>query len=87
AQMYRLYRDHLFSGRPLRVDDSGRIRIDDIEMRPDIQRKVAELWDKVDAGSIAELADTEGLRQEFLQHHGFEMPGIDYSLDVDPAEF
>ncbi|MFZ0613471.1 MAG: enoyl-ACP reductase FabV [Desulfobacterales bacterium] len=87
AQMDRLYREHLFSGRPLRVDEKGRIRIDDVEMRPDIQRKVAELWEKVDAGSIDELADVEGLRQEFLRHHGFGMPGIDYSREVDPADF
>lgn len=87
AQMHRLYRDHLFSGQPPRVDEKGRIRIDDIEMRPDIQDKVAELWEKVGAGSIAELADVEGLRQEFLRHHGFEMPGIDYSREIDPADF
>ena len=87
AQMDRLYRDHLFSGRPLRVDEKGRIRIDDFEMRSDIQREVAEFWEKVDADSLAELADVDGLRQEFLRHHGFGMPGVDYSLEVDPADF
>ncbi len=87
AQMYRLYHDHLFSDRPPRVDPKGRIRIDDYEMRPDVQQKVTELWEKVDASNIRELADIDGLRQEFLRHHGFDMPGIDYSRQIDPADF
>jgi enoyl-[acyl-carrier protein] reductase/trans-2-enoyl-CoA reductase (NAD+) len=87
AQMYRLYHDHLFSDRPPHVDQKGRIRIDDYEMRPDVQQKVSELWAKVDAGNIRELADIDGLRQEFLRHHGFDMPGIDYTREIDPADF
>jgi enoyl-[acyl-carrier protein] reductase/trans-2-enoyl-CoA reductase (NAD+) len=86
AQMYRLYHDHLFGDRPPRVDQKGRIRIDDYEMRPDVQQKVTELWEKVDASNIRELADIDGLRQEFLRHHGFEMPGIDYTREIDPAD-
>ena len=87
AQMYRLYHDHLFGDRPPRVDEKGRIRIDDYEMRPDVQQKVTVLWEKVDAGNIRELADIDGLRQEFLRHHGFDMPGIDYTREIDPVEF
>jgi enoyl-[acyl-carrier protein] reductase/trans-2-enoyl-CoA reductase (NAD+) len=68
------------------VDQKGRIRIDDYEMRPDVQQKVTELWEKVDAGNIRELADIDGLRQEFLRHHGFDMPGIDYTREIDPAD-
>ncbi len=43
-QMYRLYHDLLFSGSSPKVDAKGRIRIDDWEMRPDVQREVAALW-------------------------------------------
>lgn len=86
AQMYRLYHDHLFCGLPPRVDEKGRIRIDDAEMRPEVQQTVSELWEKVDTGNIGELADIDGLRQEFLRHHGFGMPGIDYSREIDPAD-
>jgi enoyl-[acyl-carrier protein] reductase/trans-2-enoyl-CoA reductase (NAD+) len=81
-QMYRLYSDFLFSGESPAVDGRGRIRMDDWEMREDVQNEVKALWDQVNQENIRELADIEGLREEFLQHHGFGMPGIDYSQDV-----
>lgn len=84
-QMYRLYHDHLFSNRRPQLDEKGRIRLDDYEMRPDVQKAVAELWEKVDAQNITELADIDGLRDEFLRHHGFGMPGVDYDADIAPA--
>jgi len=86
-QMYRLYHDFLFSGHPPTVDARGRIRIDDWEMRPDVQRQVADLWHKIDQENIEELADIRGLKEEFLRHHGFGMPGVDYSQDVRPDSF
>jgi enoyl-[acyl-carrier protein] reductase/trans-2-enoyl-CoA reductase (NAD+) len=81
-QIYRLYHDLLFSEDFLKLDERGRIRIDDWEMRPDVQNEVRKLWQDVNQNNINELADLHGLREEFLRHHGFEMPGIDYSLDV-----
>jgi enoyl-[acyl-carrier protein] reductase/trans-2-enoyl-CoA reductase (NAD+) len=86
-QMHRLYHDFLFSGHPPMVDARGRIRIDDWEMRPDVQREVAALWHKIDQENIEELADIRGLKEEFLRHHGFGMPGIDYSQEVQPDMF
>ena len=83
-QMYRLYSDFLFSGKPLPVDDKGRIRLDDWEMRPDVQSEVETLWHQVNQENIHTLADITGLREEFLRHHGFGMPGIDYTKDVSP---
>lgn len=85
-QMVRLYHDHLFSGKPLRLDRKGRIRLDDYEMREDVQRAVADLWKGIDAENIHKVADIDGLKTEFLRHHGFGMPGVDYDRDVDPAE-
>ncbi len=66
------------------MDARGRIRIDDWEMRADVQNEVSKLWQEVKQDNISELADIEGLREEFLRHHGFEMPGVDYTLDVRP---
>ncbi|MEX1329342.1 MAG: enoyl-ACP reductase FabV [Desulfobacterales bacterium] len=86
-QMYRLYHDFLFSGNSPKVDAKGRIRIDDWEMRPDVQREVAALWNAIDQQNIEELTDIRGLREEFLRHHGFGMPGVDYSQDVRPDIF
>ena len=83
-QIHRLYRDFLFSGEVLQLDARGRVRLDDWEMRPDVQNEVRNLWQQVDQENLRELADIRGLREEFLRHHGFGMPGVDYSLDVQP---
>jgi enoyl-[acyl-carrier protein] reductase/trans-2-enoyl-CoA reductase (NAD+) len=83
--MDRLYRDFLFSGKDLPKDGDGRIRLDDWEMRPDVQQAVAESWEKVTTANLARYADLNGFREEFLRHHGFGMPGIDYSRPVDPT--
>jgi enoyl-[acyl-carrier protein] reductase/trans-2-enoyl-CoA reductase (NAD+) len=84
-QMDRLCRDFLFSGRELPLDARGRIRLDDREMRPDVQAAVAESWEKVCDENLPSYADLNGFREEFLRHHGFGMPGVDYSRPVDPT--
>ena len=81
-QMVRLYRDHLYSGRALDLDAEGRLRLDDWEMREDVQREVAELWERASTANVRELSDLEGFRSEFLRHHGFGMGGVDYAADV-----
>jgi len=84
-QMYRLFADRLYSGTSVEVDDKGRIRVDDWEMREDIQRKVAELWPQVTEENLDTLADMEGYRTDFLKLFGFGFPQVDYEADVDPA--
>ncbi|MFO7904091.1 MAG: enoyl-ACP reductase FabV [Planctomycetota bacterium] len=84
-QIYRLYHDFLFSSPPAPPDESGRLRLDDWEMRPDVQAEVAKLWLRVNNDNIHQLADLDGFREEFLRHHGFGIAGIDYGQDVDPT--
>ena len=86
-QIYRLYHDFLFADSAPPLDDKGRIRLDDWEMRQDVQKKVAGLWQEVTTENLSQLADIDGLRQEFLRHHGFGMPGVDYGRDVEPNIF
>jgi len=86
-QIYRLYHHFLFTDGPAAVDHKGRIRLDDWEMSQDVQKKVAELWAQVTTENLSQLADIDGLRQEFLRHHGFGMPGVEYGLDVEPDIF
>jgi len=81
-QIYRLYRGFLFCGEPAATDELGRLRLDDWEMRPDVQAEVAQLWQQVTPDNINQLADLDGFREEFLRHHGFGIAGIDYSRDV-----
>lgn len=83
-QMDRLYRDFLFnpSGDAPLTDEQGRLRLDDWEMSEDVQTEVRDLWERVDADNAHDLADIKGFRHEFLKHHGFDMPGIDYAQDL-----
>ena len=82
-QIQRLYQDRLFSGSEVATDDKGRIRIDDWEMRDDIQEKVAQLWTKATTENLAELGDLEGYRKDFYNLFGFEVEGVDYKSEAD----
>lgn len=83
-QMYRLFAEYLYSGEPVRLDDEGRIRIDDLEMQPHIQEAVLKAWDELTTENIDELSDLVSYRKEFFQLFGFETEGVDYDADVDP---
>ena len=82
-QIARLYRDHLAPGRAPALDAGGRIRIDDLEMEPAIQREVAALWGQVTTENLFALTDYAGFKQEFRSLFGFEVPGIDYTVPVE----
>jgi enoyl-[acyl-carrier protein] reductase / trans-2-enoyl-CoA reductase (NAD+) len=86
-QMVRLYYDRLYSGKPLELDDEQRIRMDDWEMDPEVQSKVARLWNQVTTENLYQLADARGYRDEFFLANGFEVPGVDYEADVDLAQW
>ncbi len=81
-QMHRLFAGCLYAEAP--TDAEGRIRIDDREMREDVQREVAALWEQVNTDNLEALSDIESYRAEFLGLFGFGFAGIDYSVDVDP---
>lgn len=82
-QIDRLYRQRLYTGAEVPVDDKGRIRIDDWEMRDDVQAKVSELWQKADTENLAEIGDLEGYRKDFYNLFGFEIEGVDYTADAN----
>ncbi|QHT62349.1 trans-2-enoyl-CoA reductase family protein [Paenibacillus lycopersici] len=83
-QTYRLFSERLYAGGEVPVDEEGRIRIDDRELREDVQSEVAKLWEAVTTDNIEQLTDLAGYRQEFFQLFGFETDGVDYEADVDP---
>ena len=82
-QIDRLFREALYGDKAL--DDEGRCRVDDLELLPEVQAEVAGLWDQIDTDNLNDLSDFSGYRQEFLQLFGFEVDGVDYDADVDPA--
>jgi len=82
-QIQRLYQDRLFTGKAVPTDDKGRIRIDDWEMRDDVQEKVATLWKQATTETLPEIGDLPGYKQDFLNLFGFGFEGVDYLADVD----
>lgn len=83
-QMHRLFADRLYADADAATDSEGRIRIDDREMREDVQREVAALWEQVNTDNLEALSDIESYRTEFLGLFGFGFAGIDYAAEVDP---
>jgi len=82
-QMIRLFRDHIGPGQSPTLDELRRIRMDDLEMAPEVQDKVHELWKIVDTDNLNDISDWTGFKREFLQLFGFEVDGVDYDLPVE----
>ncbi|AOC97362.1 Putative reductase [Flavobacterium anhuiense] len=82
-QIQRLFQDRLYTGSEVPVDEKGRIRIDDWEMREDVQEKVAKLWLEATTETLPEIGDLAGYRNDFLNLFGFEVPGVDYNADTN----
>jgi enoyl-[acyl-carrier protein] reductase/trans-2-enoyl-CoA reductase (NAD+) len=82
-QIQRLFQDRLYTGKPISTDEAGRIRIDDWEMRPDVQQKIAELWKLATTESLSEIGDLPGYKQDFLNLFGFGFEGVDYLADAN----
>ncbi len=83
-QIYRLFHDFLYAAHPCACDASGFIRLDDLEMRDDVQAAIAANWDKVTSENVAALSDIAGYRHDFYRLFGFEMPNVDYAKEVNP---
>jgi enoyl-[acyl-carrier protein] reductase/trans-2-enoyl-CoA reductase (NAD+) len=82
-QMRRMFTDFLYSGRPMKLDESRRLRLDDREMRSDVQADVASLWPQVTSDNLREVTDFAGFQREFRGLFGFEVEGVDYEQPVE----
>ena len=80
-QIQRLYSQRLFSGGAIPTDENGRIRIDDWEMRDDIQDQIAHLWQEATTETLPASGDLAGYKSDFLNLFGFGFDGVDYDLD------
>jgi enoyl-[acyl-carrier protein] reductase/trans-2-enoyl-CoA reductase (NAD+) len=83
-QIQRLFATQMYNGHTPKFDEAGRVRIDDWEMRPEIQAAVREIWPVVTTENLAEKTDIAGYRSEFLKLFGFDQPGINYDADTEP---
>lgn len=82
-QMQRMFAEKIYSNNEIEFDDSGRLRMDDWELREDVQNEVNDLWEKVTPENFKTLSDYEGYKKEFMQLNGFEIDGVDYDEDID----
>lgn len=80
-QIQRLYADKLFNGGEVPTDEAGRIRIDDWEMRDDVQNEVARIFEESNTDNIHETGDLKGYTKDFKNLFGFGFKSIDYHLD------
>ena len=83
-QAQRLFATQIYQDSVPETDETGRIRLDDLEMLPEIQAEVDEQWSKITTENLHELTDFKGYRKEFLKLFGFGLHGVDYEADVDP---
>ncbi len=82
-QMQRLFEDKIYVG-GIKTDESGMIRMDDLEMQPDIQKSVSDIWEKISDENLMECADIAGYQKEFEEIFGFGIDGFDYDAETDP---
>ena len=82
-QIQRLFKERLYTGNPIPTDEKGRIRIDDWEMREDVQSKIAETWLLAETETLPEIGDLQGYKADFLNLFGFGFSGINYEEDVN----
>ena len=83
-QLQRLFATQMYAGHTPKFDEAGRVRVDDWEMRPEIQAAVREIWPRVTTENLAAETDIVGYRREFLKLFGFGLPGINYEADTEP---
>jgi len=85
-QINRMFRERLYQadGSAPAVDEENRLRLDDLELREDIQQHCQDLWPTLTDDNLKELTDYVEYKEEFLKLFGFGVDGVDYDADVNP---
>jgi enoyl-[acyl-carrier protein] reductase/trans-2-enoyl-CoA reductase (NAD+) len=82
-QIERLFADFVATDAPAPLDDAGRIRLDDRELRPEVQDEIMSLWPQITTENLRALTDFAGFQREFRRLFGFEVEGVDYDEPVE----
>jgi enoyl-[acyl-carrier protein] reductase/trans-2-enoyl-CoA reductase (NAD+) len=82
-QMRRLFTDVLAVSDDPQTDESGRLRLDDREMRADVQAEIARVWPQVTTENLRSLTDFAGFQRQFRNLFGFDVEGVDYERPVE----
>jgi len=85
-QINRMFTDRLYKadGSAAEVDDNNRLRLDDWELRDDVQDHCSAIWAQLTDDNLKELTDYVQYKEEFLKLFGFGVDGVDYEADVNP---
>ena len=81
--MRRLFFDHIAEGMQGATDESGRIRLDDRELRADVQSDVMRAWPDVNTENLRQITAFGDYQREFRSLFGFEVDGVDYEASVE----
>lgn len=79
----RLFTTQLYAADARRLDEAGRIRLDEQELSDEVQAEVARRWESVNSENIEAMSDLSGVREQFLKVFGFSVKGVDYEADQD----
>ena len=81
--IHRLFQEELYGTKEKRLDEKGRIRMDNHELDEQVQAAVSEAWSSIDSSNVNALADIEGFRSDFMRIFGFGIENVDYDADQD----
>ena len=86
-QMDRLFAERLYTGADnaagkVPVDENGRIRLDEEELRDDVQKEAAILMAQANDDNFHDICDVKGYVHDFYAVNGFDIEGVDYSADI-----
>lgn len=82
-QLARLFDECLYSDSP-RIDQDNRFRVDELELKPELQAKIEQIWPQVTTDNLNELTDFSEYQSQFLRLFGFGIEGVDYEVDISP---
>jgi len=82
-QLHRLFKECIYNDKP-RLDNDNRFRVDELELKPEMQAKVEAAWEQVNSDNLAQFSDYDGYRTEFLRLFGFGLASVDYDADISP---
>jgi len=81
-QIQRLFATKMYNGQTPSTDDKNRLRLDDWELRDEVQKTCGEIWKQLNDDNIYQLTDYQSYKEEFLRLFGFGLKGVDYDADV-----
>src|SRR3954470_19484098 len=84
-QIYRLFATQMYDGHTPKFDEAGRTRLDDLEMRPEVQAAIRQIWPRVVTENLGSETDIAGYRTEFLKLFGFGLSGVNYEAETEPT--